>query len=101
MGDLLVVDWAPPAGHRPRALIHFTFDCGTVSDLDGFDLPGQELEDIAFCSPQAAEQRLPDTVAPRVRTAMKARARHTSVYLTGGSATLATSSSVDEGTGRF
>lgn len=87
VGDLLVVDWAPPAGQRPRALIHFTFDCGIATDLDGFHLPKQELEDVAFFSSPEAEQRLPGNVAPRVRAAIGARARRAPVYLAGGSAT--------------
>ncbi|MEV4544540.1 NUDIX hydrolase [Micromonospora echinaurantiaca] len=86
VGDLLIVDWAPAAGQRPRALVHFTFDCGTVTDLDSFDLAGQELENIAFFSAHAAEQRLPDNVASRVRTAIQARGRESAVYLAGGSA---------------
>ncbi|WP_233599810.1 NUDIX hydrolase [Micromonospora sp. M71_S20] len=84
VGDLLVVDWAPPAGPRPRALIHFTFDCGTLVGLDSIDLPGQELEDVAFFSPQEAEQRLPVNVAPRANAAIQARARQTPVYLASG-----------------
>ncbi|TDC29574.1 NUDIX hydrolase [Micromonospora sp. KC213] len=56
VGDLLVVDWAPPAGQRPRALIHFTFDCGTI-DPRNFDLPAHELEDAALFSPAWACRR--------------------------------------------
>ncbi|MCW3838877.1 NUDIX hydrolase [Micromonospora yasonensis] len=82
--DLLVVDWAPPAGRRPRAIISFTFDCGSITGPDGFDLPGQELECVGFFPPQEAEQRLPGNVAPRVRAAMRARAQHAPVYLAGG-----------------
>ncbi|WP_326564074.1 NUDIX hydrolase [Micromonospora peucetia] len=85
--DLLVVDWAPPAGQRLRSLVSFTFDCGNIADRHGFDLPGQELDDAAFFSPQEAEQNLPENVAPRVRAAMRARARRAPVYLAGGSAT--------------
>lgn len=85
VGDLLVVDWAPSAGQRPRAIISFTFDCGFIASLDGFKLPGQELEDIAFFPRQEAEQRLPDNIATRVDAAMRARRRHAPVYLAGGS----------------
>ncbi|MFG1914644.1 NUDIX domain-containing protein [Micromonospora sp. NPDC048898] len=85
VGNLLVVDWAPPAGQRPRAITSFTFDCGSVDNLDGFDLPGQELEDIAFFSPRDAEQRLPGNVATRVQAAMSARDLHAPLYLAGGS----------------
>ncbi|SCG49209.1 NUDIX domain-containing protein [Micromonospora zamorensis] len=86
VGDLLVADWAPPAGQRPRAIISFTFDCGSIATLDGLHLQGHELEDVAFFPPQEAEQRLPGNVATRVRAAMHARDRHAPVYLAGGSA---------------
>ncbi|WP_307857935.1 MULTISPECIES: NUDIX hydrolase [unclassified Micromonospora] len=87
VGDLLVVDWALPSGPRPRAIISFTFDCGSIANLDGLDLPRQELEDVAFFTHEEAEQRLPDNVAPRVHAAMRARHQHVPMYLAGGSAT--------------
>ncbi|MGC4763009.1 NUDIX domain-containing protein [Micromonospora sp. DT46] len=83
-GDLLVVDWAPAAGQRPRALIHFTFDCGTLDGLEGIDLPGQELENVAFFPLREVEQRLPVNVVPRVDAAIRARTQHVPVYLAGG-----------------
>ncbi|MEV4119964.1 NUDIX hydrolase [Micromonospora sp. NPDC049645] len=86
VGDLLVVDWAPPAGLRPRAIVSFTFDCGSIAGFHGLDLPGDELEDVAFFSPREAEQRLPDNVATRVRAAMRARDLRAPLYLVGGSA---------------
>ncbi|MET7707491.1 NUDIX hydrolase [Micromonospora sp. NPDC005413] len=86
VGKLLVVDWAPPSGRRPRSIISFTFDCGSIADLDSFNLPGQELEDVAFFPSHEAEQRLPDNVATRVHAAMRARDRHAPAYLAGGSA---------------
>ncbi|WFE40084.1 NUDIX hydrolase [Micromonospora sp. WMMD998] len=82
--ELLVVDWAPPSGSRPRAIISFTFDCGSRADTDGITLPGQELEDVAFFSPDGAENCLPDNVAPRIRAALIARARRTPAYLPHG-----------------
>lgn len=85
VGDLLVVDWAPPAGQRPRAIVSFTFDCGSIANLDGLVLPGQELKEAAFVSPREAEQRLPDNVAPRVHAAISARDRRAPVYFAGGS----------------
>jgi ADP-ribose pyrophosphatase YjhB (NUDIX family) len=30
VGRLLVVDWAPPSGHRTRPLLYLLFDAGTV-----------------------------------------------------------------------
>ncbi|MFG1804133.1 NUDIX domain-containing protein [Micromonospora carbonacea] len=86
VGDLLVVDWASPAGERPRPLIHFTFDCGNLSDRNDFDLPGQELEDVAFFPPSDAKRHLPDSVSPRIDAAVGARSRLTPVYLTDGRA---------------
>ncbi|MEU8082239.1 NUDIX hydrolase [Micromonospora sp. NPDC049101] len=94
VGSLLVVDWAPPAGQRPRAIISFTFDCGSIANLDGLDLPGQELEDAAFFSPPEAEQRLPDNVATRVQAAMNVRNLNAPLYLAGGAVVLP--STVDE-----
>ncbi|MGC4812743.1 NUDIX domain-containing protein [Micromonospora sp. DT228] len=85
VGNLLLVDWAPPAGQRPRAIISFTFDCGSFDNLDGFDLPGQELENVAFFSRREAEQRLPDNVATRVQAAMSARDLDAPLYLASGS----------------
>ncbi|MEW2430710.1 NUDIX hydrolase [Micromonospora sp. NPDC047644] len=87
VGDLLVVDWAPSAGQRPRAIISFTFDCGSIANLDNFTLPRQELEEVAFFSCDEAEQRLPSNVATRVHAAMRARERRAAIYLASGSAT--------------
>ncbi|MEU8165391.1 NUDIX hydrolase [Micromonospora sp. NPDC049004] len=84
VGNLLVVDWAPSTGPRPRAIVSFTFDCGSVASLKGFNLPRQELEDVAFFSRQEAERHLPNNVAIRVQAAMRARDRHAPVYLAGG-----------------
>ncbi|MFC5925043.1 NUDIX domain-containing protein [Micromonospora vulcania] len=84
VGDLLVVDWAPPAGQRPRAIISFTFDCQMNCAVDRFELPGQELEDAAFFSPEEAERHLPINVAPRVRSAINSRSSQSSIYLAGG-----------------
>ncbi|MEU4531594.1 NUDIX hydrolase [Micromonospora ureilytica] len=85
VGDLLVVDWAPSAGQRPRAIVSFMFDCGSIASLNGLVLPGQELEAAAFFSPREAEQNLPDNVATRVDAAVSARDLHASLYLAGGS----------------
>ncbi|MET8086649.1 NUDIX hydrolase [Micromonospora sp. NPDC005237] len=85
VGDLLVVDWAPSAGQRPRAIISFTFDCGSIANLDDVSLPKEELEDVAFLPWREAEQRLPDNVATRIPAAMGARDRRAPVYFAGGS----------------
>ncbi|MGC4815900.1 NUDIX domain-containing protein [Micromonospora sp. DT63] len=87
VGDLLVVDWAPPSGQRPRAIISLTFDCGYVTSLDGLNLPGEELAEAAFFQHPEAERRLPTNVASRLSAARCARARNVPLYLAGGSAT--------------
>ncbi|WP_433529190.1 NUDIX domain-containing protein [Micromonospora sp. CA-263727] len=84
VGDLLVVDWSLATGPRPRALVHFTFDCGVIAGLGGLWLSGRELEGMAFVSPQRAENLLPSNVAPRVPAAIRARSGRTPVYLAGG-----------------
>ncbi|MFY1622277.1 NUDIX domain-containing protein [Micromonospora sp. WMMD723] len=84
VGELLVVDWASPAGQRPRALVHFTFDGGTITRHRGFTLPEQEIESAGFFAPDDATQRLPDNVAPRVRAAIRARTRRIPIYLADG-----------------
>ncbi|MEV1076165.1 NUDIX hydrolase [Micromonospora parva] len=86
VGGLLVVDWAPPAGRRPRPIISFTFDCGRIASLDSLKFPGQEVENVAFFPPHEAQQLLPDNVNTRVQAALCARNRHAPVYLAGGSA---------------
>ncbi|WP_434743733.1 NUDIX domain-containing protein [Micromonospora sp. SH-82] len=85
VGTLLVVDWAPPAGQRPRSLISFTLDCGSLADLSEVNLARQELEDIAFFTAEEAEQHLPSNVSPRVRAALAARHQKTPIYLAAGS----------------
>ncbi|MEU8210542.1 NUDIX hydrolase [Micromonospora sp. NPDC049044] len=84
VGNLLVIDWAPSAGHRPRAIISFTFDCGSIANLDSVTLLEQELEDVAFFSGEEAERRLPDNVAARVPAAIRARDLSAPLYLAGG-----------------
>lgn len=85
VGRLLIVDWAPSTEQRPRPIISFTFDCGSIDSLNGLNLSRQELEDVAFFSRPEAEKRLPSNVATRVSAAMRSRDRHAAVYLAGGS----------------
>ncbi|MEU0551056.1 NUDIX hydrolase [Micromonospora sp. NPDC005979] len=84
VGELLVVDWAPPSGQRPRAIISFTYDCGFIAGLDGITVPRQELEDVAFFTRRDAEQALPHNVARRVSAAADARSREGPTHLVGG-----------------
>ncbi|MCG5469492.1 NUDIX hydrolase [Micromonospora sp. LAH09] len=86
VGDLLVVDWAPPAGQRPRAIINFIFDCGTLASLDGIGFRKEEIEAGGFFSAEEAARRLPSKVTPRVYWATYAQRRQTTAFLIDGTA---------------
>ncbi|MGI5179523.1 NUDIX domain-containing protein [Dactylosporangium sp. CA-152071] len=83
VGALLVVDWAPPAGARTRALMSFTFDGGTLDDPGRIRLRVEELDGFAFCTAAEVADRLPAAVSPRVSTARTARQRKCTMYLAG------------------
>ncbi|PMR62568.1 NUDIX domain-containing protein [Verrucosispora sp. ts21] len=84
VGRLLVVDWAPPSDQRPRSIVSFVFDCGTIAESASVKLQMQELEDLAFLPPGDASDRLPSNVAPRVAAAIRARNQREAIYLGGG-----------------
>ncbi|WP_412747594.1 NUDIX domain-containing protein [Krasilnikovia sp. M28-CT-15] len=83
-GALLVVDWAPPEGKRPRAIISLTFDCGELSPDVEITLAAGELDDWVFRTPDEAAACLPANVAPRIAAALQARALGETAYLAGG-----------------
>ena len=85
-GALLVVDWAPPEGKRPRAMVSMTFDCGDLPADAEITLAAGELDGWAFLPPDDAAARLPANVAPRIFAALRARAGGETVYLPGASA---------------
>jgi 8-oxo-dGTP diphosphatase len=78
------VDWAPPEGKRPRAIISLTFDCGEIEADADLALAADELDDWALLAPQEAAARLPANVAPRISAALRARAAGQTAYLAGG-----------------
>jgi 8-oxo-dGTP diphosphatase len=80
-GALLVVDWAPPAGRRPRPLFSLTFDCGELLPDVPIRLAVDELSEWAFLDEHEATARLPHNVAPRVMAALQARRDRTTAYL--------------------
>jgi 8-oxo-dGTP pyrophosphatase MutT (NUDIX family) len=86
VGRLLVVDWAPPAGSRPRAIINFVFDGGSMHG-QRLRLAREELQECAFLDPAEAAARLPSNVAPRIAAAMTARRSGSTAYLGAGVAT--------------
>lgn len=87
MGDLLVIDWASPAGTRPRALINFVFDGGRLRDEHHIRMDTNELETFGFHAPDDCKRLLPARVAPRIDAALDARAKNATTYLIDGEST--------------
>jgi 8-oxo-dGTP diphosphatase len=84
VGDLLVVDWASPAGPRPRALVNFVFDGGRLPADHGIRVNPDELETFGFYHPVHCQHLLPPRVAPRIEAALAASAKGTTIYLSDG-----------------
>ncbi|GIH73730.1 NUDIX domain-containing protein [Planobispora longispora] len=80
-GELLVVQWSPPVDDRPRAMVNFLFDGGTVADPAGIRLQEEELDDAAFLPWDEAAARLAFHTAPRLLAARQAREAGRIVYL--------------------
>lgn len=84
VGDLLVVDWASPAGPRPRALVNFLFDGGRLLPEHRIRVNPDELDTFGFHPPERCLDLLPLRVAPRVEAAFAALAKGATVYLSDG-----------------
>jgi 8-oxo-dGTP pyrophosphatase MutT (NUDIX family) len=82
-GELLVIHWLPPSGERPRAMINFMFDGGTLSDPSSIRLQVEELDDASFLPWDTAATLLPANVAARLPAARRARESRSPVYLPG------------------
>ena len=80
-GDLLVVDWVAAEGVRPRAVISYLFDGGTVGSDVTIRLQEEELDDAEFVTWAEAEARMSASVAARVPAARQARLDGRTVYL--------------------
>jgi 8-oxo-dGTP diphosphatase len=72
-GRLLAIDWVPPTGERPRPIVHFVFDGGTLADDPGITLQEEELDDYRFVSPADLAGYLPPVIAARVGAALRVR----------------------------
>ncbi|WP_125776128.1 NUDIX domain-containing protein [Antribacter gilvus] len=83
-GDLLVVDWASPAGPRSRALVNFIFDGGQLGAAHDVVLDLEELEGFGFHTPEQCKMLLPPRVAPRIDAALMARRTRITGYLADG-----------------
>ncbi|HEX5597369.1 MAG TPA: NUDIX hydrolase [Micromonosporaceae bacterium] len=83
VGRLLVMDWTPRAGQRPRPVVYFLFDGGVLDDSAPIRLPADEIDDYAFVDPAEAPGRLAPNVAHRLPAALSARVNGSTIYLPG------------------
>ena len=84
-GDLLVIDWIPPEGDRPRVMTNYIFDGGTIDDPSAIRIQDQELDDIRFWTWEEAETKMPANTAARIPAARQARKNRRTIYLPGSS----------------
>ncbi|HET8661282.1 MAG TPA: NUDIX hydrolase [Micromonosporaceae bacterium] len=83
-GELLVVDWASPAGPRTRSLVNFIFDGGQLPPLHNVRVNPDELETSGFYHPDQCQHLLPPRIAPRVEAALAARVKGATICLIDG-----------------
>jgi ADP-ribose pyrophosphatase YjhB (NUDIX family) len=76
----LVVDWAPAAGEGDKILFVFAASGLEPEDVSGFTFPDAEITDARFITTSELDQYVPDRLARRLRTALYANERRTSVY---------------------
>jgi 8-oxo-dGTP diphosphatase len=80
-GELLVVDWVPPDGVRPRPIVHFIFNGGELADGAPIRLQAEELDDYRFVDVGELAGYLPGYMVTRMTAAVAGRARGAAVYL--------------------
>jgi 8-oxo-dGTP diphosphatase len=80
-GDLLVVDWLPAEGTRPRPVLSYLFDGGAIGSDVTIRLQEEELDDAQFVTWAEAEARMAAGAAARVPAARQARLDRRTVYL--------------------
>jgi len=78
---LLVVGWAGLEGRRPRPVMHFVFDGGTLASDVSIRLQAEELDDYRFVEPGDLASYLPPIIAARVTAALRSRAAGGAAYL--------------------
>jgi 8-oxo-dGTP pyrophosphatase MutT (NUDIX family) len=77
-GPLLVVDWSPPDGVRPKPIVHFIFDGGELDDDAPIRLQAEELDDYRFADAGELAGYLPGFLVARLTAAVRAREVSTS-----------------------
>jgi 8-oxo-dGTP diphosphatase len=80
-GRLLVVGWAGPHEARPRPVVHFVFDGGTLADDAPIQLQEEELDEFRFVEPAVLDGYLPPIISIRVAAAIRGRDAGTTAYL--------------------
>ena len=76
-----MVDWIPAEGVRPRAVLSYLFDGGTIDSQATIRLQEEELDDAQFVTWAEAEARMLASTAARVPAARQARQDGRTVYL--------------------
>jgi len=80
-GPLLVVDWSPPEGDRPKPIAVFVFDGGMLDDGVRIRLQAEELDGYRFVDPRDLDGYLPPFMSARVAAGLRGRAAGGTVYL--------------------
>ncbi len=81
IGRLLVADWAPAYGKRPRPVSYYLFDAGTISDPAQIHVRDSELSGHDFFPADQAESLLDAATASRLAAALAARRTGNTTYL--------------------
>lgn len=81
VGRLLVIDWAPAYGRRPRPITYFLFDGGVFDGKTGITLQLAELDEYAFVDPDRVGVHADSHTTARIPAALTARANSTTIYL--------------------
>jgi len=85
IGDLLVAQWCPAEPPRPRAMVTWVFDAGTLDPdrIARIRLQADEIDDFAFVDADDAVGMLPATDGPRITAGLRARADKVTFHLDG------------------
>jgi 8-oxo-dGTP pyrophosphatase MutT (NUDIX family) len=80
-GPLLVIQWAPPEGDRPKPIVHFVFDGGVLADDTPIRLQESELDGYRFVDAGDLTRYLPPMITARVDAALRGRSTGAIAYL--------------------
>jgi len=80
-GPLLAIGWTPPEGDRPRAIVHWLFDGGTLDPGREITLQEEELDDYRYVEVTELAAYLPPVIAHRLTAALRARTSGTTAYV--------------------